>query len=87
MGGIALAFIKPRVPIAATGSNSTRHTSRRARNATGLLTRWKDTLLGRGSVNLVFLQRTTFYAFVGNILLSSLSNFLPAVYIPSELDV
>ncbi|KAG7528275.1 hypothetical protein FFLO_06279 [Filobasidium floriforme] len=83
MGGIALAFIKPRVPIAASGSGTIRHDSRRTRGTTGLLTRWKDTLLGRGSVNLVFLQRTTFYAFVGNILLSSLSNFLPAVYIPS----
>ena len=87
MGGIALAFIKPRVPIATSGGDSIRHTSRRARGATGLLTRWKDTLLGRGSISLVFLQRTTFYAFVGNILLSSLSNFLPAVYIPSELGI
>jgi hypothetical protein len=87
MGGIALAFIKPRVPIAASGHDNIRHDSRRARGVAGLLARWKDTLLGRGSVNLVFLQRTTFYAFVGNILLSSLSNFLPAVYIPSESDV
>lgn len=35
-------------------------------------------------MKLDFLRRSTFYAFVGNNLLSSMANFLPAVYIPCE---
>ena len=85
LGGIALAFIRPRIPIASVSSQDERST-RREKPVSRLLARWKQTLSGRGSIDLQFLRRTTFYAFAGNILLSSLSNFLPAVYIPSMSD-
>jgi hypothetical protein len=42
------------------------------------------TIRGKGAVKLDFLTRSTFYAFIGNNLLSSMANFLPAVYIPCE---
>ena len=36
-------------------------------------------------VDPVFLKRSTFYAFTGTILISSLGNFIPSVWIPSTL--
>lgn len=42
------------------------------------------TIRGKGAVKLDFLTRSTFYAFIGNNLLSSMANFLPAVYIPCK---
>jgi MFS family permease len=43
----------------------------------------KAALHGRKPVNRSFLRRSPFYCFIGSIFFSSLSSFLPSVWIPS----
>lgn len=64
IGLVALAFIKPRIPVPKYGS--------------------ADAKIAR-KIDPVFLKRSTFYAFTGTILISSLGNFIPSVWIPSAL--
>jgi hypothetical protein len=76
IGGASLSFIKPRVPVRVPGpADSLSHQP-------SLIATISRTLRGKGAIKLDFLRRSTFYAFVGNNLLSSMANFLPAVYIP-----
>lgn len=71
IGAVAIIPVKPRVP---TG---------RARTAQGALEP-SERSHPRPKANWSFLRRNTFYAFGGSILLTSLGNFLPTVWIPSE---
>jgi hypothetical protein len=73
VGGGSLVFIRPRVPVQTPGPPQPRRT---------LMTTIFRTLRGPSAINTDFLARSTFYAFIGNNVLSSMANFLPAVYIP-----
>ncbi|KAJ9122473.1 hypothetical protein QFC22_001900 [Naganishia vaughanmartiniae] len=70
IGAIAIIPVKPRVPIG------------RARSDLDALSTTSRSHL-RPKVDWSFLRRNTFYAFGGSILLSSLGNFLPTVWIPT----
>ncbi|KAJ9113108.1 hypothetical protein QFC20_001996 [Naganishia adeliensis] len=70
IGAVAIIPVKPRVP---TG---------RPRTAQGALEP-SERSHPRPKANWSFLRRNTFYAFGGSILLTSLGNFLPTVWIPT----
>ncbi|KAJ9098597.1 hypothetical protein QFC21_004243 [Naganishia friedmannii] len=72
VGAIAIIPIKPRVPTGrARSGEEPLSTSGRSHSVP--------------KIDWSFLRRNTFYAFGGSILLSSLGNFLPTVWIPSLL--
>jgi hypothetical protein len=71
IGAIAIIPVKPRVPIGRPRTAQETSSS-------------NDRSHARPKVNWSFLRRNTFYAFGGSILFSSLGNFLPTVWIPSE---